>query len=182
MHLLAVCTGNICRSPSFERVLRASGIGHGGVTVTSVGTEAVIGAPIHSQMARLVRERGADVEQFEARALSVTDIEEADLVVVMTREHRRRIVELSPAHVRRTFTLTELARIANRIDSASALGSSVVGRFAVLIHRAPALRTAAAAPKDDDIADPNGGRSRDYERAMGKIIGAVNSLERVLLD
>ena len=52
--VLAVCTGNICRSPAVERLLVAE-LGPGSdVHVVSAGVGAVVGAPISPPMAALL--------------------------------------------------------------------------------------------------------------------------------
>ena len=51
--ILAVCTGNVCRSPAVERLL-ASKLGPT-VSVSSAGTHALVGHPISEPMAALLR-------------------------------------------------------------------------------------------------------------------------------
>ena len=53
--ILAVCTGNVCRSPAVERLL-ASKLGPT-VSVRSAGTHALVGHPISEPMAALLRQR-----------------------------------------------------------------------------------------------------------------------------
>ena len=94
---LFVCTGNICRSPAAERLLRrdldrtVGGIaGLSGVHVSSAGTGALVGEPITPPMAQLVAGAGGDVERFSARQLTASIVRGADLVITMTSAHRRR--------------------------------------------------------------------------------------------
>ena len=55
--ILAVCTGNVCRSPAVERLL-ASKLGPT-VRVSSAGTHALVGHPISEPMAALLLETAA---------------------------------------------------------------------------------------------------------------------------
>ena len=71
----------------------------------------------------------------------------ADLVLTLTREHRSAVVELTPAAVRRTFTLLELARIAGRTSAEP--GEDLPA----LVARAARLRTPVPAAQDD-VPDP----------------------------
>ena len=107
--ILAVCTGNICRSPAVERLL-ASQLAPS-VSVSSAGTHALVGHPISEPMATLLRQAAVEPEPFEARRLSEQMVKESDLILAMTRAQRGLVVELWPAAVRRTFTLREFARL-----------------------------------------------------------------------
>ena len=112
--ILAVCTGNVCRSPAVERLL-ANKLGPT-VSVGSAGTHALVGHPISEPMAALLRDSGVEPESFEARRLSEQMLKEADLILSMTRAQRGLVVELWPAAVRRTFTLREFARLLSWVD------------------------------------------------------------------
>src|SRR5215217_202434 len=90
--ILAVCTGNVCRSPAVERLL-ATKLGPT-VTVRSAGTHALVGHPISDPMAALLLDSGIEPAPFEARRLSEHMLTEADLVLTMTRDQRGLVVEL----------------------------------------------------------------------------------------
>ena len=91
LRVLAVCTGNIGRSPMMERILRRDlevvGLS-GQVVVGSAGTWAREGQPMETFAEQVLRERGADVSAFGARPLGDALVEEADLILTATREHR----------------------------------------------------------------------------------------------
>ena len=111
--ILTVCSGNICRSPLAEQLLRAGLAGIDGVTVGSAGTIAMVGAGMPAEAKALaVRYGSTDAESHQARQLDEQAIRDADLVLGLAREHRRAVVELVPAATRRTFTLREFARLA----------------------------------------------------------------------
>ena len=93
--ILAVCTGNVCRSPAVERLL-ASKLGPT-ASVSSAGTHALVGHPISEPMAALLRDGGVEPDAFEARRLSEQMLKEADLILAMTRAQRGLVVELWPA-------------------------------------------------------------------------------------
>jgi protein-tyrosine-phosphatase len=91
MHILFDCTGNICRSPTAER-LAATYAAHSGIpnfTASSAGTRAVIGHPIHSDAAAVLEKLGADVSDFSASQLKSEIAAAADLIITMTRERCR---------------------------------------------------------------------------------------------
>src|SRR5829696_1569572 len=113
--ILAVCTGNVCRSPAVERLL-ATKLGPT-ITVSSAGTHALVGHPISEPMAALLAGYGIDERPFEARRVSEQMLKEADLILPLNRAQRSLVVDLWPAAVRRTFTLREFARLLHRVDA-----------------------------------------------------------------
>ena len=98
MHILLVCTGNTCRSPMAEGILRAlvEQRGLSDVVVSSAGTGAWDGAPA-SEGAYLVGiERGVDLSAHRARLLTSELAESVDLILTMSRSHRQRVLALAP--------------------------------------------------------------------------------------
>ncbi|MEI2828096.1 MAG: hypothetical protein V9F04_18075 [Dermatophilaceae bacterium] len=95
--VLVVCTGNICRSPAGERLLRHLLPRDRGIEVTSAGTYAVVGHPIEPSMARLLTADGVDVSGFAARRLTETLVAATDLVLTMETGHRTAVVHAPPA-------------------------------------------------------------------------------------
>lgn len=118
LHLLFVCTGNVCRSPIAERLAVAYGLemGFSDLTASSAGTLALIGNPMLGDAALVLEGLGGDPSGFAARHLTPRIASEADLVLTMTREHRDRVLELAPRQLQRTFTLMEAARIVTELD------------------------------------------------------------------
>ncbi len=108
-----VCTGNICRSPTAERLAAASGarLGIPDFTTSSAGTRAVIGHPIHPHAATVLQGLGGDTSDFAARQLTHRIASEADLILTMTKAHRDAVLEIAPHKLRRTFTLSEAAHL-----------------------------------------------------------------------
>ncbi|WP_333563767.1 arsenate reductase/protein-tyrosine-phosphatase family protein [Mycolicibacterium sp. BiH015] len=110
-----VCTGNICRSPTAERLAAAYGaqLEIPDFMVSSAGTRAVIAHPIHHEAALVLTSLGGDASNFAARQLTTRIASTADLVITMTKAHRDRVLELAPNRLKRTFTLSEAARLAS---------------------------------------------------------------------
>jgi len=113
MRLLLVCTGNICRSPTAERLAHALSRERQvtGIHATSAGTRAVIGHPMHPNAAPVLARLGGDPSNFTARQLTAKIASSADLILTMTRTHRDAVLELAPQKLHRTFTLAEASRL-----------------------------------------------------------------------
>ena len=145
LHILFVCTGNICRSPTAERLAAAYGgqLGIRDFEASSAGVRAVIAHPIHHDAALILEQLGGDVSDFAARQLTPGIAARADLVLTMTRAHREAVLERNPKLLRRTFTLSEASRLA------SAFSAQTVNDLAT-------LRPQLAAHESWDITDPIG--------------------------
>ncbi len=95
MHVMFVCTGNTCRSPMAEVLLRAA-LAERGVdaTVSSAGTGAWEGAPASEGAYLVALEYELDLSAHRARPLTPALIDEADLILTMSDGHRARVEEL----------------------------------------------------------------------------------------
>ena len=94
--VLLVCTGNICRSPLAEALLRRA-LAERGLTelhVASAGTGAWDGAPASEGAYLVGLEKGLDLSSHRARLLTRELVEAADLILTMARHHRARVDEL----------------------------------------------------------------------------------------
>jgi protein-tyrosine phosphatase len=102
-HVLVVCAGNICRSPTAEAVLRLLGSDHPSVEleVRSRGTEDWnVGRRAHPAMTRIAAGRGYDLSSHTAAQVTADDLAWADDVLVMDDQNRRRLLAAFPDLVR----------------------------------------------------------------------------------
>ena len=84
-----VCTGNICRSPTAEGVLRHMARSEGiELHVESRGTHDYhVGEPPDERAQRHAQRRGYDLSAQRARHVSLEDFEDFDFIVAMDRGH-----------------------------------------------------------------------------------------------
>jgi protein-tyrosine phosphatase len=100
MHIIFICTGNTCRSPMAEALLRQALAARGidSVTVASAGTGAWEGAPVSEGAYLVGLEHGLDLSEHRARLLTRDLVREADLVLTMSGHHLARVAELGGEH------------------------------------------------------------------------------------
>jgi protein-tyrosine phosphatase len=176
--ILAVCTGNICRSPVLARLLTART--DGSVLVSSAGVRARADEPIEPRMAHLLQSRGLDGGQFAARQLTPDMIRGATVVVTMTRAQRSAGVRAVPEAVRRTFTLLELAHVLS-----TSPGPRSATDDATRWARVPELVSLerlnhAAGNLELDIEDPYGRNDKAFRRVFERIWSATDTVCGVL--
>lgn len=115
MMIVLCCTGNTCRSPMAEALLRrllAERLGcpvdeveGRGIIVTSAGIAASPGGQASPQAVSVMKARGLNLSNHASQQLSENLVRDADLVLTMTSGHRQAIVGRWPESAERVKTL-----------------------------------------------------------------------------
>jgi protein-tyrosine-phosphatase len=187
LRLLFVCTGNICRSPSAEYLLRARlenllGDEAKKFQLGSAGLGTPGGWEMDPKVAHLLQEHGIeDRQEFRSRRVDAEILTDADLILTGTKQHRLTIGADFPEAYSRTFTMREAAALLCTAEAATLPAYDVVerGRAAIaLLQRARSTRVL----QDDqfDIADPHGHRAGVYKTMFQQVNAVVDVLSFVL--
>lgn len=185
--ILTVCTGNICRSPLAEALIR-SGVEGLPVTVESAGTGALDGeqatvetVELGTQLARV------DLGSHRSRYLTEDILEGVDLVLTMTIRHSSSVLSLAPALAKRTFTIREFAGLAASTDVSNLhsaeypAGSGAADRLRALAHALSAARGSVKfTPNQLQVADPYRRGKQAYLDSAGQLVPAVDVVVQTL--
>ena len=98
--ILVVCTGNICRSPVGERLLRSR---LPDMKVDSAGIAALTGEAADPVMAETAREYGLSLESHCAKQLTPLMCREYDLILTMEQNHIEAVTRLAMESRGKTF-------------------------------------------------------------------------------
>lgn len=141
------------------------------VRIASAGSQAVVGSAMHSDSALVLKGFGADPGGFVARQLVDGMIMDADLVLTMTRGHRRDVLTLAPRALARTYTLREAADLVQLIgDDVEPAGESLADRARGLVKAMATARSRRETGPDDDVADPIGQPLEAHQEAGDAIV------------
>lgn len=98
--ITVVCTGNTCRSPMAERLLRhaleASDSGLNDFTVRSAGVSAFSGDAASGNAVRALKKVGLDLSDHRSCPLTGQLLEVSDLILTMTNSHKDIILSTNP--------------------------------------------------------------------------------------
>ena len=113
-HVLFVCTGNTCRSPMAEGMLRASGR-EGAFTVSSAGVAAYGGGGASPETLEILTGRGIELEGFGSRMVDDTILGQASHVFCMTRDHLDTLEALYPEEQDKFYLACDFAEIEGEV-------------------------------------------------------------------
>ncbi|HCA7078500.1 TPA: low molecular weight protein-tyrosine-phosphatase Wzb [Citrobacter sedlakii] len=91
--ILVVCVGNICRSPTAERLLKRY---HPALTVESAGLGALVGKGADASALSVAAEHGLSLEGHCARQITGRLCRDYDLILAMEKRHIASLHELAP--------------------------------------------------------------------------------------
>lgn len=193
INLLFVCTGNTCRSPLAEGMMRLMADAAGlQVNIRSAGVAASDGASISRHSEAILRDKGFRGTIASSRVTGAL-AEWADLILTMTEGHKRTLIRQYPQAIDKTHTLKayveddaerlaadeERERLTVELEIKRALDQPISAEERARILE---LNRQSSNP---DIADPFGGDRGDYEACadeletyLRKLVAKLKNAER----
>lgn len=181
--ILVVCTGNVCRSPYIEERLR-NALKDCGVEVTSAGTHALVGQPMHRGSKAQLTAVGGGEERFRARQLTSEMVAEADLILAAAREHRSAAARTRPSALRKALTLRDLADLLEGVASTDIRARREPGTWVTQVLEAALSRRAVVPARQQliDITDPIGRPNSAFRQMAAEVDDALRVIIPVLGD
>ena len=129
-HILFVCSGNSCRSPIAEGLLREklpAKIGDREVKISSAGTLGINGVPAANHAQTVVAEYSGDISGHRSQGLRRNIIAGADLILAMSAEHVEYFEDRYPEFFPKVHLLKKFAndQSPDDADIADPIGSSL---------------------------------------------------------
>ncbi|WP_120003435.1 low molecular weight phosphatase family protein [Nesterenkonia muleiensis] len=185
--ILAVCTGNICRSPAMERLLAHLLDDQPGIEVISGGTYAHDGEDMQAPVKRRLADYGADTEDFVAEQVTPEMIQRSDLILAATRVHVEDMLAEVPQAQERMFTHPEFGRLLESVtpeDLEAAVGAEAAAaqRLAALIPLLNQARgRAGSQSRDEDVVDPYMLPESVFDESFRQIREPIEALGELLI-
>ncbi|WP_114193557.1 protein tyrosine phosphatase [Edaphovirga cremea] len=91
--ILVVCVGNICRSPTGERLLKKM---LPGKKIESAGISALVGKPADTSASEVANKHGLSLDGHHGQQLTASLCREYELILVMEKTHIDAVCRLAP--------------------------------------------------------------------------------------
>ncbi len=145
-HILVVCTGNICRSPMAEGLLKHALAGQPAplrsLRVISAGVATRSGEPVSENAVIALKKAGIDIAGHRSHSLTQAMLDDALVVLGMTESHRS-IIQMKAMPVPKNLHL---------------------------------FREFMPAAAEKEIGDPYGGPLKVYEATRDEMVEAIPSV------
>ena len=115
-HILFVCTGNICRSPFAEGLLKKlaqkKGLDH--IVADSAGLLALPGNSVTGLAQKVAEEYDVDLSDHIAKSVKEEIIDRSDLILVMEYSHAKELLDAFQEAEGKVFLIRRFARFGSK--------------------------------------------------------------------
>ncbi|MDR6225502.1 low molecular weight protein arginine phosphatase [Desmospora profundinema] len=171
---LFICTGNTCRSPMAEALLRKRAAERGlSLEVKSAGVSALPGGAASFPAVEVLKEKGIDHSDHRSQPVTAELLDWADVVLTMTRSHRQWLIHSHPIAVDKAYTLKEwiLEREADREQRWRKRDQLLVE-----VETRRAMKARAQADGDKEKAAALDGELRELAQQLEEVSEGLDSL------
>lgn len=109
INIVAVCTGNICRSPMAEGILSGMSAAFPRVRASSAGTHALEGNPASEFSIIACREHGINISDHKARRLDRIITAGSDVIICMEPAHVEMVLSLDTCAAGKVYNLADFS-------------------------------------------------------------------------
>jgi protein arginine phosphatase len=120
--ILFVCTGNTCRSPMAEAILKSKKID--GLQVKSAGIYAATGSEASAHAKKVLDDHHIE-HNHSSTMLNKDSVQWADLILTMTGSHKNAILQQYPDSAGKVFTLKEFTGEKYAVDVVDPFGGNL---------------------------------------------------------
>jgi protein-tyrosine phosphatase len=182
VQFLFVCTANMCRSP-MAAALFAERTEHlaDRVEVFSAGTRAtgeLADRAVPPEVLEVMGHYGIDLGAHRSRILIQSMVEEADLIIGMSRRHVQEAILLDPPSWPKSFMLKELVRRGEELGARRA--DQGFRSWIDLAHGDRTRQSLVDRSRDDDVEDPIGRPLAEYRATAAELDVLVSRLATLL--